>query len=191
MVYGNLSNYICLHGVFSLTTQYSFLCSMSFFIACVLKPLNSAQTVRLKAVDFWKVEMNKQKLPQSSLKQHIYFQTRTNKKVVEKTCFNLLHFLAVCQSYFFCMSIVCLGFFFLTCYCIFHLPSVFVSCTSFKFLSWGSFHPEVFFEKMSPSEFSSDWVHQCPVEVEIGHPAQWAGLTRTEPFLIWFLYYPT
>lgn len=156
MVYGNLSNYICLHSVFSLITQYSSLCSMSFFIACVLRPLNLAQTVRLKAVDFWKVKMNKQNLLQSSLNQHICFQTRTNKKVAEETCLNLLHILVLC-----CMPIllflllisfliVCLCCFFPTCYCIFHLPSVFVSCTTFKFLSWGSFHPEdsIFWENV-------------------------------------------
>lgn len=94
MVYGNPSNYICLHGVFSLTTQYSFLCSMSFFIACVLKPLNLAETIRLKAVDLWKVKMNKRKLLQSSLKQYICFQTRTNKWLLKRPvsiCFVFLH----------------------------------------------------------------------------------------------------
>lgn len=152
MVYGSLSNYICLHRVFNLTTQYSFLCSMSFFIACALKPLNLAHTLRLKAVDFWKVEMNKHKLLQSSLNHHICFQTRTNRKVIEETCFNLLCMLAVCQSWFFCMSMVCLGSFFLTCYCIFQLPSVFVSCTSFKLPSWS------IFEKVSSSELSSEFL---------------------------------
>lgn len=98
VIYWNLRNYICLHGVFSLTAQYSFLYYLSFFIACVLKSLNLVQTLRLKAVDFCKVKMNK--FLQSSLS--ICLQASTDTKVAEEICFFLLHILlcAACWSCF-------------------------------------------------------------------------------------------
>lgn len=122
VIHWNWICFICLHGVFSLTTQYSFLGCMSFFITCALKLLNLAQTLRLKDVDFWKVKMNKEKLLQSLLNQHICLQTSNNKKVAQETCFffcftSLL--CALCQSClpFFFSLILPLCFFCSTRYC--------------------------------------------------------------------------
>lgn len=134
-IYWNLS------GVFSLIALYSFLCR--YFIASVLKPLNLVQTLRPKAVDFWKVKINH--LLQSSLNWCICLQTCSSKKVAQETCSFLLCVLALC-----CMPVLLSPFnfffnnrksLFLLFYLLEHFPSAFHLCLGLIY------HLKAFFPK--------------------------------------------
>lgn len=132
--------------------------------------------------------MNKQKLLQSSLNQHICLQTSTNKKVARDLLLSALYpCFVLCSSPAFPLLIyfviVHLCFFFSTCcrifICLLPLPESPIPPSSFSSKA-PSILERVFFEITCSSKMSPNQVLICPVMVEIRHhPTQWEGFTKS------------